>query len=114
MMMYLKKAFTLTFFKSTTYFCLYLSIFPTVLIGFYNNSCQKLGALSYDIKNWVSQGDLIYKAALPNAILKEYNPYEDEIFGDWYDSFGQVHHTGEIFVDDEALYEAPDLNHMKQ
>lgn len=66
------------------------------------------------IQNWVSLGDDIWKAVIPGEVLSAYNPYSDEIYGDWYDNFGQVHHTGEIFVDDVALFEAPDLKNIKQ
>jgi len=66
------------------------------------------------INNWVSCGDGVWKAVIPGDVLQVYNPYADEIFGDWYDNFGQVHHTGEIFMDGMALYEAPDLVHIKQ
>lgn len=66
------------------------------------------------VENWISQGDDIWKTVIPGKILSAYNPYSDEIYGDWYDNFGQIHHTGEIFVDDEALFEAPDLKNIKQ
>lgn len=66
------------------------------------------------VQNWTSQGEDIWKAVIPGAVLSAYNPYSDEIYGDWYDNFGQVHHTGEIFVDDVALFEAPDLENIKQ
>lgn len=67
-----------------------------------------------EITHWDACGSDTWKAVLPNDLLGAYNPYEDEIFGDWYDNFGQVHHTGEVFMDDAALYEAPDLAHIKQ
>lgn len=66
------------------------------------------------VQNWTSQGEDIWKAVIPGAVLSAYNPYSDEIYGDWYDNFGQVHHTGEIFVDDVALFEALDLENIKQ
>ncbi len=66
------------------------------------------------VQNWISQGNDIWKAVIPGEVLSPYNPYADEIYGDWYDNFGQVHHTGEIFVDNVALFEAPDLENIKQ
>ena len=32
------------------------------------------------------------------------------MFGDWYNPLGQVHHTGEVFADGAALYEAASLD----
>lgn len=69
---------------------------------------------SEELLNWIPQGNNVWKTSISDEILKEYNPYKDKIFGDWYDDFGQVHHTGEIFMDDKALYEAPDFDHLKQ
>lgn len=66
------------------------------------------------VSDWTACGGNVWKATLPNAVLAGYNPYADEIFGDWYNSFGQTHHTGEIFLDGQALYEAPDLDHIRQ
>lgn len=66
------------------------------------------------VSGWIACGENVWKASLSNAVLQDYNPYADEIFGDWYDSFGQVHHTGEIFLDSQALYEVPDLDHIRQ
>lgn len=67
-----------------------------------------------EITGWISCGEDIWKTVLPEDLLGRYDPYEDEIFGDWYENFGQVHHTGEIFMDDTALYEAPDLARLKE
>lgn len=67
-----------------------------------------------EISNWVLDESDVWTAVLPGELLTAYNPYTDEIFGDWYDGFGQVHHTGEIFMDGAALYEAPDLAHLAQ
>lgn len=66
------------------------------------------------VRDWVPSGEHIWKAVLPGELLTDYNPYADEIFGDWYDCLGQVHHTGEVFLDGEALYEAPDLERLGQ
>lgn len=67
-----------------------------------------------EIKNWIFCGDNVWKATISEMIEEEYNPYSVEIFGDWYDSLGQVHHTGEIFIDDIALYEVPNMEYAKQ
>ncbi len=62
-----------------------------------------------EVTGWLPCGNSVWRAVLPGERFGDYNPYADEIFGDWYDDFGQTHHTGEIFMDGKALYEAPDL-----
>ena len=51
----------------------------------------------------------VWRAQADNALFGSYNPYADEIFGDWYDGLGQTHHTGEVFWNGTALYEAASL-----
>ena len=58
------------------------------------------------ISNWENCGEHLYKASVKRDIFTDYCPFEDVIYGDWYDPCGQTHHTGEIFMDGEALYEA--------
>lgn len=58
---------------------------------------------------WEHWEGTIWSAAVPNTLFGEYNPYADEIFGDWYDGLGQTHHTGELFAGSKALFEAPSL-----
>lgn len=67
-----------------------------------------------ELTDWVCLGDDIWRTVIPAAMLKDYNPYDDCIYGDWYDDFGQVHHTGEIYMDDMALYECPDVKLVKK
>ena len=45
----------------------------------------------------------------PNSFFGSYNPYIDEIYGDWFDNYGRVHHTGEVFLNDKSLYEKETL-----
>ncbi|MGN0980263.1 MAG: hypothetical protein ACI4PT_08030 [Candidatus Avoscillospira sp.] len=66
------------------------------------------------LSGWISCGEKVWKTSLSNSLLADYNPYADEIFGDWYDGFGQVHHTGEVFLDGEALFEVPDPDRLRQ
>lgn len=61
------------------------------------------------IEGWTPfEGD-VWRTEVNNAMFCGYNPYADEIFGDWYDGLGQVHHTGEVFLDGVAMYEAASL-----
>lgn len=58
------------------------------------------------IGNWKKDQNNVWFVALDNSFFGEYNSFADEIFGDWYDKFGQTHHTGELYLNGEAMYEA--------
>lgn len=61
------------------------------------------------ISGWKHERGNIWSCSVNREIFKEYDPYEDEIYGDWFNGFGRVHHTGELFLDGVALYEAASL-----
>jgi hypothetical protein len=62
------------------------------------------------IKGWVKEKDGVWKVALPNSFFGDYNPYQDSIFGDWFNRMGRVHHTGEVFLNGKSLYEKETLD----
>lgn len=62
------------------------------------------------IKNWEKLEGQAWKAVIPNSLFGDYNPYKDLIMGEWYHSQGQVLHTGEVYLNDEALYEVNNLD----
>ena len=39
------------------------------------------------------------------AFFGDYNPFQETITGDWFDDKEQVHHTGEVFIDGQAMHE---------
>lgn len=63
------------------------------------------------ITNWkpVDGQKGVWKVVLPNSFFGTYNPYIDEIYGDWFDSYGRIHHTGEVFLNGKSLYEKETL-----
>ena len=61
------------------------------------------------IKGWVAEKNGVWSVTIGNDFFGDYNPYACEIYGDWYHNGGQTHHTGEVFFDDEAMYEEKDL-----
>ena len=61
------------------------------------------------IGGWAPFEGNVWRTEVDNTLFGEYNPYADEIFGDWYDGLGQTHHTGEVFLDGTAMYEAASL-----
>ncbi|HCA28512.1 MAG TPA: hypothetical protein DEP23_02475 [Ruminococcaceae bacterium] len=66
------------------------------------------------VENWEKISDGVWKATIPNDIFSDYNPFADPIFGDWYDDLGQTHHTGELYMDGQAMYEAATLETLME
>ncbi len=64
------------------------------------------------IKNWQKYKGTVWKVVLPNSFFKEYNPYEDELRGDWLDKKGINHHTGEVFLNGRSLFEKSSLDEV--
>ena len=57
------------------------------------------------IGDWQPFVDGVWKATVPNALFGEYNPYEDQIAGDWFNDRGRVHHTGDVYLNGKSLFE---------
>ena len=47
----------------------------------------------------------VWKVIIPNSFFGNYNPYKDSIYGDWFTSYGRIHHTGEVFLNGKSLFE---------
>lgn len=58
---------------------------------------------------WQPFKNTVWRTEVDNSLFGGYNPYTDEIYGDWYDSLGQTHHTGELFLNGAAMYESSSL-----
>ena len=57
------------------------------------------------VKGWKKEKNGVWKLTLPNTFFGDYNPYQDSIFGDWFNRMGRIHHTGEVFINGKSLYE---------
>ncbi len=62
---------------------------------------------SEPVKGWKRDGRKsdVWKVVLPNSMFGSYNPYQDEIVGDWFYNHGRTHHTGDVYLNDVSLYE---------
>jgi hypothetical protein len=61
------------------------------------------------ITGWKKEKEGVWSVSIPNSFFKDYNPYQDSIFGDWFDRKGRIHHTGEVFLNGKSLYEKETL-----
>jgi hypothetical protein len=62
------------------------------------------------IRGWKKVKDNVWKVVIPNKFFGDYNPYQDSIFGDWFNRMGRIHHTGEVFLNGKSLYEKETLD----
>lgn len=60
------------------------------------------------VTGWKPIGDRIWTVEVDAAVFGEFNPFADEIRGDWFLPLGRAHHTGAVYLDGEWLTEAPD------
>lgn len=71
--------------------------------------CRPVITGAEPLTGWTRWQKDVWRTTADNALFGGYNPYADEIFGDWFDGLGQVHHTGEVFAAGQALDEAASL-----
>ena len=64
---------------------------------------------SEPVGNWANVTDNLWKTEVPNTVFGEFNPYSDEIHGDWFSPLGRVHHTGAVYLNGNWLIEAASL-----
>lgn len=64
---------------------------------------------SEKIDSWEKSSPAVWKADIPNSFFGDYNPYENLIAGDWFDDNGRQHHTGEVYINGQSLFEVDSL-----
>lgn len=62
------------------------------------------------IRGWKHVEGNVWMVAIGNNYFKDYNPYKELITGDWFDDYGQNHHTGEVYLNEEALFEVRQIH----
>ncbi len=58
------------------------------------------------IRNWQHIQEDSWKVIIPNRFFGDFNPYSDEIHGDWFHPLGRKHHTGAVYLHGHWLTEA--------
>ena len=48
--------------------------------------------------------------AIPNTYFGKFNPYAENVSGDWFDGQGRIHRRGMVYLHGEWLPEAADLD----
>jgi len=58
------------------------------------------------VKGWTKLEHDAWRVILPNRFFGSFNPYADEIHGDWFNPKGRKHHTGVVYHNGHWLTEA--------
>lgn len=64
------------------------------------------------IQEWEQVERTVWKAVLPNDFFGDYNPYTEEIFGDWV-VYNPGRHLGDVYLNGMSFYEAENLEQLQ-
>jgi alpha-N-arabinofuranosidase len=64
------------------------------------------------IKGWTKLEHDTWRVTLPNSFFGAFNPYADEIRGDWFVPKGRKHHSGAVYLNGHWLTEAATLEEV--
>lgn len=65
---------------------------------------------SEPVSGWMRRDARTWHVDIPHAFFGAFNPFAEEISGDWFNPDGRVAHTGAVYLDDERLTEAAVLD----
>lgn len=57
------------------------------------------------IQSWQHVDGNVWKCQLPNSFFGEFNPYKEEIFGDWLLTVDEKKHLGDVYLNGMSFYE---------
>lgn len=65
------------------------------------------------IENWENIEGTIWKTTLPNSFFGDFNPYDEEVMGDWilYDTSDRKH-LGDVYLNGMSFYEAKNYEEL--
>lgn len=61
------------------------------------------------IGGWEKVKEGIWKVEIPHSFFGDYNPFKVLVHGDWFLDLGREHHTGDVFINGQSLYEVETL-----
>ncbi|WP_416150030.1 DUF1565 domain-containing protein [Salipaludibacillus sp. HK11] len=66
------------------------------------------------IQDWKPVEESIWKIVLHNEFFGNFNPYKEEIFGDWLFSSKDKKHLGDVYLNGMSFYEVGDFEQLRQ
>lgn len=67
---------------------------------------------SEHIQNWQHVKDNIWNVVIPNTFFGDYNPYNEEIFGDWIVTIDEKKHLGDVYLNGMSIYEVSSYDQL--
>jgi alpha-N-arabinofuranosidase len=64
------------------------------------------------VTGWARLQNDTWTVTVPNALFGNFNPFADEIHGDWFDPNHRKHHTGAVYLDGHWLTEAAAIDEV--
>lgn len=64
------------------------------------------------IDSWEKLEGNVWKVVIPNEFFGDYNPYKEEVYGDWLVD-NKNRHLGEVYLNGKSFYEVPTLDEVK-
>jgi len=68
---------------------------------------------SENVNSWERVEKTVWKVVVPNSLFGDYNPFVDLVEGDWFNPEGITHHTGEVYLNGQSLFEQNSLEGVK-
>lgn len=65
---------------------------------------------SEQVKGWKKDKKGIWTASVDNSIFGSFNPFAEQLQGDWFNPMGHVHHLADVYLDGVSLYEVDSLS----
>src|SRR5699024_534496 len=66
------------------------------------------------LQNWEKVEGTVWKSVLPNEFFGTFNPYKEEIFGDWLiEPQDGTRHLGDVYLNGMSFYEADNLKQLR-
>lgn len=71
---------------------------------------------SEPVSGWTKVSGDTWRVVIPNSFFGDgkFNPFSDEIAGDWFEAKGRQHHTGCVYLNGDWLWEAGNINDVLQ
>ncbi|CAH1208014.1 hypothetical protein PAECIP111892_03033 [Paenibacillus auburnensis] len=68
---------------------------------------------SEHIQDWQQVNGSIWKAILPSTMFGTFNPYREEIFGDWLVTIEETKHLGDIYLNGMSFFEVSRFDQLE-
>lgn len=68
---------------------------------------------SEQLHTWELVEGNVWKVILPNTFFGEFNPYKEELFGDWVVTIEEIKHLGEVYLNGMSFYEVSNYEQLK-